>query len=343
MENSLARDKKMLAWILKGPGQALSLEEVAPLVPGPGEVVIDLRAAALNHRDVWLQQGNYFMSKFPVVLGADGSGVVRAIGAGVNQVWQNAEVIVNPGLNWGNREDFARDDFRTLGTPDNGTFASQLLIPAEQLSRKPEHLDFIHAAALPLSGLTGFRALFSRGQLKAGESVLITGAGGGVAQFMMLFAKAAGARVYVTSGSEEKLARTHALGALGGANYSDAGWPEVLRAQEPSGFDLIVDSACGPDFGKLLSLARPGGRVVYFGLTAGPAPAFDMRAFYRNQLSLIGTKMGSLADFAAMVRFVETHGIVPHVENVVPFAAINDAFERLHKGQHFGKIVFNIS
>ena len=330
----------MLAWILKGPAAPLVLEERPDPEPGPGEAVVSLRAAALNHRDVWLQQGNYFMSKYPVVLGADGAGEVVKVGSKVDRSWLGRAVIVNPGVGWGDNEKFALDDFKTLGTPEDGTFAEKLLIPASQLYDQPKHLDVVHAAALPLAGLTGFRALFGRGGLVEGEHVLVTGAGGGVAQFMLQFAVAAKARVYVTTSSREKLDRARSLGALGGVNYKDADWAEQLAKVVPGGFNLIVDSACGPGFGKFVSLASPGGRIVYFGLTAGPAPALDMRNFYRKQLSLLGTKMGSLRDFAAMCAFVEKHRLVPVVDSVTPFKSLDKAFEKLHHGGQFGKMAF---
>ena len=191
----------MRSWTLYAPARPLTLEEVPDLTPGAGEVVVRLEAAAINHRDVWLQKGEYFTSKYPVTLGGDGAGVVAAVGIGVDGAWLGESVVVNPGVGWGESEVFAADDFRTLGTPDNGTFAEQLLVPATQVHRRPAHLDVVQAAGLPLSGVTGYRALFSRGALKEGQRVLITGAGGGVAQFMLQFAVAAGAQVFVTSGT----------------------------------------------------------------------------------------------------------------------------------------------
>lgn len=333
----------MKTWTLRAHGQDLTLDEVDDLVPGPGEAIVQLRAAALNHRDVWLQQGNYFISKLPVTLGADGAGVVGAVGPGVSQDWLGAEVVVNPAIGWGDSEHYAADDFRTLGTPGNGTFATQLRISAAQLCRKPEHLDFVQAAALPLSGLTGYRALFSRGQLAHGETLLITGIGGGVAQFMLQYAVAAGARVYVTSSSADKLSRACALGAVDGEIYRAPGWEAKLKAKAGRGFDLIVDSACGDDFPKFVDLAAPGGRIVYFGLTAGPSPALDMRNFYRKQLSLLGTKMGSPRDFESMLDFVSRHEIVPSIDTVLNFGDVNTAMKSLANGEHYGKIVFRIS
>lgn len=333
----------MKAWTLRAHGQDLSLDEVEDLRAGPGEAIVRLRAAALNHRDVWLQQGSYFITKVPVTLGADGAGVVCEVGAGVSREWLDAEVVINPAIGWGDSEAFAVDHFRTLGTPDNGTFATHIRIPAGQLCRKPEHLTFLQAAALPLSGLTGYRALFSRGGLKEGEAVLITGIGGGVAQFMLQYAVAAGAKVYVTSGSPDKIERARELGAIDGAVYRDEGWDARLKDQVPRGFDLIVDSACGKEFPKFVELATPGGRIVYFGLTAGPSPALDMRNFYRKQLSLLGTKMGSPRDFSAMIEFVSRHKIIPSIDTVYDFTEINTAIKSLDSGGHYGKIAFNIA
>lgn len=333
----------MQAWVLEAAKQPLVLKDVTDPVAGPGQAVVTFRAAALNHRDLWLQQGDYFVSKYPVTLGGDGAGKVTSIGHGVDANWLGADVIVNPGVGWGGSEATANADFRTLGTPEDGTFAEQIVISIEQLHRKPAHLDFVQAAALPLSGVTGYRALFSRGRLSPGEAVLITGVGGGVAQFMLQFAVATGARVFVTSGSDDKIARARAMGAAGGANYRQATWVDDLRRQAREGFDLIVDSACGLDFGSFVDLAAPGGRIVYFGLTAGPAPALDMRAFYRKQLSLLGTKMGSRADFAAMVDFVGRHLLVPEIDRVMGFADINAALALLDTGHQVGKIAFDYS
>lgn len=332
----------MKAIFLRAAREPLRMEEVPDPVPGPGEAVVGLRCASLNHRDVWIQKGTYHVLKYPIIPGADGAGIVSAVGPNVDRAWLGREVIVNPGVGWGESEQSAREDFATLGTPTNGTFAEKLLIPAIQLSEKPAHLDWVHAAALPLSGLTGFRAVFSRARLQPGERVLITGVGGGVALFALQFAVAAGAKVFTTSSSDQKLGRARELGAAGGANYRDADWPEQLRKQADA-FDVIIDSACGPDFDKLVSLAAPGGRIAFFGTTAGSAAAFDMRVFFRKQLTLLGTKMGSMRDFRAMVEFVTEHRIQPIVDRVMPLADVNAAYAALDRGEQFGKLVFSIS
>lgn len=332
----------MKAIVLTGAREPLRVQDLADPMPGPGEAVVELRCAALNHRDVWIQKGTYHVTRYPVTPGADGAGIVSAVGSEVDRAWLARQVIVDPGVGWGESERWARDDFATLGTPTNGTFAEKLLIPVSQLFEKPRHLDWIHAAALPLSGLTGFRAVFGRAALQPGERVLITGVGGGVALFALQYAVAAGAKVFVTSSSERKLQRVRELGAAGGANYRDADWPGQLRKQVGA-FDVIIDSACGPDFGKLVDLAAPGGRIAFFGTTAGSAAAFDMRIFFRKQLTLLGTKMGSLRDFGAMVEFVKKHRITPIVDRVMPLTEVNAAYAALDRGEQFGKIVLSIS
>jgi zinc-binding alcohol dehydrogenase/oxidoreductase len=330
------------AILLRAAGEPLRMEEVPDPTPGPGEAVVELRCAAINHRDVWIQKGTYHVLKYPIIPGADGAGVVTAVGTGVDRAWLGREVIINPGVGWGESELSAREDFATLGTPTDGTFAEKLLIPAIQLFEKPAHLDWVHAAALPLSGLTGFRAVFSRARLQPGERVLITGVGGGVALFALQYAVAAGANVFATSSSGQKLGRVREFGAAGGAIYRDADWPVQLR-QQAGAFDVIIDSACGPDFGKLVDLAAPGGRIVFFGTTAGSAAAFDMRTFFRKQLTLLGTKMGSMRDFHAMIEFVKEHRIEPIVDRVMPLADANAAYAALDRGEQFGKLVFSIS
>ncbi|MCX6047279.1 MAG: zinc-binding dehydrogenase, partial [Chloroflexi bacterium] len=234
----------MKAMVLEGVNQALLLKETPDLQPGENEVVVKLAAAALNHRDVWIQQGLYAGLKFPVILGSDGAGVVTEVGAGVDQSWLGKEVLIYPGTDWGDNVRAQSRQFKILGLPENGTFAQFAKVPAENLLEKPGHLSFAEAATLPLGGLTAFRALFTRAHLQAGERVLITGVGGGVAILVLQFALAAGAQVYVTSGTDEKIARARQLGALGGVNYRAPDWDKQLRAQV-AGFDLIVDSAGG--------------------------------------------------------------------------------------------------
>ena len=330
----------MKALVLKGVGQSLSLENVPDPTPESGEAVVAIRCAALNHRDVWIQKGLYAGLKFPIILGSDGAGVVIETGSGVDPAWRGKEVIINPSIAWGASERTQGKDFRILGLPDNGTFAERVKIPATQLVSKPAHLDFAHAAALPLAGLTAYRALFARAGLVSGERVLVTGIGGGVALFALQFALAAGATVYVTSGSDEKLARAKQLGAAGGANYRNESWAEDLKNV---GFDVIIDSAGGKGFSKLTNLAAPGGRIAFFGATLGNPPELDVRRIFWKQLNVLGSSMGSPADFAGMVRLVEQHKIQPLADTMCPLSEGNEALAGMDNAKQFGKIILAVA
>ena len=207
-----------------------------------------------------------------------------------------------------------------------------------QLAAKPAQLSWAEAAALLLAGLTAYRALFSRARLQPGECVLITGIGGGVALFALQFAVAAGAEVWVTSSSTDKIARAVALGAKGGFDYKATGWAKAA-AQRPGLFDVIVDSAGGEGFDSLIDLAAPGGRLVFYGATRGNPPALAMRKVFFRQLSLLGTTMGSPEDWAAMVDFVTQHQLKPIVSEVFPVERAGEAFALMERGGQFGKIV----
>lgn len=328
--------------ILDAAGGALRVDRAELSAPKNGEAAVRLRAAALNHRDLWIQKGQYAGVKYPITPGSDGSGVVEKVGPGVDPSWIGRKVIINPSLDWGPGEEAQEKDFRILGLPDPGTFAEWIKVPAANLAPMPAHLSFEEAAALPLAGLTAYRALFTRGRLAPGETLLVTGIGGGVAQFLLRFGIAAGARVFVTSGSEDKLAKAVAMGAEGGVNYRNGDWAESLL-QKCGPFDCIIDSAGGPGFPQLCDLARPGGRLVFFGATAGNPREMPLRKVFWRQLSLLGTTMGSPREFAAMVRLVEEKGIQPVVDGVYPFEQADEALRRMDAGGQFGKLVLKIA
>ncbi|RYF78517.1 MAG: alcohol dehydrogenase, partial [Cytophagaceae bacterium] len=210
--------------------QPLAVVDVPDPTPAHGEVVVDLKAAGLNHRDVFVQQGLYPGIVLPVLPGSDGAGIVSAVGEGVDRSWLNCEVVINPGLNWGPNHVVNSPAFTILGMPTAGTFAEKIVIAQTNVYHKPTHLSFEEAAALPLAGLTAWRALMSRAGLSRQhpERVLVTGAGGGAALFALQFAVAAGAEVWVTSGSEAKLAKVKELGAKGGVSYKEADWHKTL-------------------------------------------------------------------------------------------------------------------
>ena len=310
--------------------------------PAAGEAVVAIRAAALNHRDVWIKTGQYAGLKWPCQPGSDGAGVVMAVGDGVDAAWIGREVVINPSFDWGSDEQTQGPNFTILGLPRAGTLAEKISVPVAQLSAKPAHLSWEEAAALPLAGLTAYRAVFARARLRAGERVLVTGIGSGVAWFALQFAVLCGADVWVTSSSAEKIAKAIALGAKGGFHYTRVGWAE--EATKIAGmFDVIVDSAGGAGFGDLIDLAAPGGRIVFFGGTRGNGPALPLRKIFWRQLSLLGTTMGSPADWSAMLEFVALHRVRPVVSEVFPLARAGEAFALMERGGQCGKIVVRIS
>jgi len=215
-------------------------------------------------------------------------------------------------------------------------------VPVANLYEKPAHLSFEEAAALPLGGLTAYRALFSRAGLKSGDQVLVVGAGGGVATFALQWAVHAGATVYVTSSAPAKIAQAVALGAAGGVLYTDNGWAEELR-ERAGGFDVIVDSALGDSVAHYPDLANPGGRIVFFGGTAGNIPPLNARKLFWKQLSLLGTTMGSPADFAAMLAFVNRHRAIPMIHATYPLDEAEAALRQMDQSMQFGKIVLTLS
>lgn len=293
--------------------------------------IVRLHASALNHRDVFITQGLYAGIRTPCILGSDGAGE-----------WRGQRVVLYPALEWGDNPNFQGKNFRVLGMPDEGTFAEQISIPGPNIFPMPKHLNWEQAAALPLAGLTAWRTLFSRCQLKKGEKVLITGIGGGVALTALQLAVAAGAEVFVTSGHAHKIEKAMKLGAKGGANYREEGWEKRLK-QEVGGFDVVVDSAAGEGFAALPGLCNPGARIGLYGGTRGKVNGLSMQPVFWKQISILGSTMGSPAEFKAMLDFVQKHEIVPVVDAVFPLREGVQAFKKMEDGEQFGKIVLKIA
>jgi NADPH:quinone reductase-like Zn-dependent oxidoreductase len=330
--------QNMKAIVLEAADKPLVLKEVDKPLIGADEALVQIKAAALNRRDYWITIGKYAGIKYPSILGSDGAGIIAEVGNEVDQKWLNKEVIINPCHNWGPHEDYQNRDFSILGLPENGTLAEYVKVKAVYLYPKPTHLSWEQAAALPLAGLTTYRALFTKGKAKKGDKVLITGVGGGTAAFSLQWAVAAGCQVFVTSGSGEKIERARQMGACAGVNYKAQDWAGQLK-QLAGGFDLIVDSALGDGFEKLVDLANPGGRIVFFGGTAGNVPPLNGRKIFWKQLQILGTTMGSPDDFLAMVDFVNKHQIVPVLDEVFSLADADKAVNKMENSTQFGKIV----
>lgn len=320
-----------------GGPDVLRLGEVPDPVAGAGEVVVALRAAALNRRDVFLRKG-VAPSPLPVIPGSDGAGVVVEVGPDITGVSVGDEVVIFPSLGWGEGEAAPAAGFRILGGPNDGTYAERIAIPAENVFPKPARLSWEEAAALPLAGLTAWRALFSRARLAPGETVLVLGIGGGVATFALHLATAAGARVVVTSSSDAKLERAAGLGAAAGINYTDAAWVDAVKDVTGGGVDVVVDSV-GSTWPDSINCCRAGGRVVVFGGTGGAKTELMVRPVTTGQISLLGTTMGSPRDFAGLLADVERASWVPVIDSVRPLADAADAHRREEAGEHFGKLV----
>jgi zinc-binding alcohol dehydrogenase/oxidoreductase len=331
----------MKAIYLEEIGKPFTLIEKEKPTAGPGEAIVQVKAAALNHRDVWIQYGKYFTKEYPTILGSDCAGIVAEIGEGVNSNWLNQEVIVDPSSDWGDNPRAQSKDYKVLGMPEDGAFAEYVKVRAENLHLKPAHLSFEEAAALPLGGVTAYRAMFTKCELAEGERVLITGIGGGVALFALQFAVAVGAEAWVTSGSDEKLGLAQDLGATGGINYKAENWGKELKANT-KGFDVIIDSAAGEGFAQLVKLTKPGARMGIYGGTTGMIGQLNPAEIFWKQLAIHGSTMGTAQDFANMVKLVKEKEITPVVDIAFPLEETEKAMRYMEAGKQFGKIVIKV-
>jgi NADPH:quinone reductase-like Zn-dependent oxidoreductase len=335
----------MKAIVLRELGslENLKLEDAADPQPSAGEVVVRLKAAALNHRDVFIVKNLYPRIKLPAILGSDGAGNVVTVGEGVDRSLVGREVVINPSLEWGDDERIQGPKYRILGMPEDGTFAEMIKIPAANVNPKPGHLSFEEAAALPLAGLTAYRSVVTRAQVKAGETVLVTGIGGGVSAFALQIAGHLGAQVFVTSSSEEKLERGRELGAAGGANYKNPDWgKEIVRLSGGEGPDVVIDSAGGETLETAIKIIKPAGRIVFYGATTGLAHNLDLYRCFFKQLTIMGSTMGSPREFAALIDLFSNGKIHPAVDQVFPLADAAAAMRRMEEGAQCGKIVLSI-
>ncbi len=332
-----------------GDVDKLQLGERPEPEPGPGEVRVRLKAAALNHLDLFVLAG---MPGIPIGLphigGADGAGVVDALGPGVEGIEIGAEVVFDPGLSCGVCELCRAGEhslcvrFGVLGEHCDGTFAEQVVVVAASLAPRPAHLGWDEAAAFGLTYLTAWRMLFTRGRARAGETVLIHGIGGGVSLACLQLAKLAGLRVIVTSRSEAKLARAAELGADEALPADEQVARAVRSLTGKRGADVVVDSVGEATWMQSLKAAAKGGRVLTCGATSGPNPKEEIRLIFWNQLSILGSTMGSRDDWRRLVAAVTAEGLRPVVDTVLPLAEGRTAYRRLEAAGQFGKIVLSI-
>lgn len=316
----------------------IAVEEVTLPPLDSDEVRVKVHCAALNHRDQWCREGRYPNIKYGTILGSDGAGEVVEVGEKVDSKWIGQMVLINAAAGWGTSEKAQSSDFEILGMPNHGTLAEYVQVKADRLEIKPDYLSMEEASAIPLAGLTAHRALFFQGDVTAGDKVLVTGFGGGVAQFAVQFALKAGAKVYASSGDERKLQIAHQYGVTGGFNYRDENWASNAL-KEGGGFDLIIDSAVGNTLNTLIKTLKPGGKLVVYGATLGNPDAIDMRRVFWNQLTIQGTTMGTDKDFKEMISFISLNKIKPIIDSVYPMADAIQAFDKMKEGKQMGKII----
>lgn len=338
--------KAAVFWQHGGP-EVVEIADVPRPDVGPGQVLIAVRAAALNHLDLWARRGLPGLRlEFPHVGGSDIAGVVEEVGDGVEGPTPGTRVLVNPSL-WCGRCDWCLKgeeslctSYRIIGEHVRGGFAEFAAVPATNVHPIPDHMSFEDAAAVPLVYQTAWRGLVSRGRLEAGESVLVTGASGGVSTAAIQIAKHIGATVFAVTAGPEKAARVRELGADHVIDRLESDFSkELWKATDKRGVDMAFDSvgeAVWPDLVR--ALAR-GGRLVTYGATTGPAGQVEIRLTFWKQLQIIGTTMSSVSEFDAVMSLVFENKLKPVIDVVWPLEDAHEAHRRLEAGEQFGKIV----
>jgi len=329
----------------------LQINEVSKPSPGPKDVLVRLTAAALNHRDLFIRRHLYPGISFDHPFLADGYGIVVEVGKDANKDLLNKAVLITPCRGWASSPDGPEDirKFSVIGatkTYPDGTAQDYLALPEAEVELAPEHLTPAEGAALPLVGLTAWRALVTKsGNAEKGRNILVTGIGGGAALQALQFAVAFGCNVYVTSGDEAKIEKAKKLGAAGGANYKKDGWEKNLQAQLPDSrpyLDAVIDGAGGDIVARAVKLLRPGGVISQYGMTVSPQMDWLMQAVLKN-VDLKGTSMGSREEFRDMVAFVRDKKIRPVVSRTVNgltnLEGIEGLFKDMEAGKQFGKLV----
>lgn len=316
----------------------LKIKDMPEPTAQDNEVVVSLRTAGLNRRDLYIpnRRGD---EKDALILGSDGAGIIDSVGREVTDFQVGDEVIINPALRWDRNSDAPPKGFDILGMPDHGTFAEKIAVSVEQVERKPSHLTWDEAGVLALSALTGYRALFTKGEIKKGDTVFIPGAGSGVATYLISFAKNVGAKVIVSSRSQDKLQKAKELGA-DITLTDDSDWTNKLKNET---VDLVIDSVGGATFNRSLEVLKKGGRMVVFGATTEDTIDLDLRAFFYGQYQLFGSTMGSRQELEALLNHMENFSMQPVVDSIYNLDEIQDAFDYLKVNKQFGKIAIKIN
>jgi NADPH:quinone reductase-like Zn-dependent oxidoreductase len=332
-----------------GGPEVLRCEDVPTPAPGPGQVLIGLRAAALNHLDLFVRTGQTPGVPLPHIGGADGAGVVVANGLGAARYPVGSRVFFDPGLSDGICDYCARgehslcDRWEILGEHRDGTFAQAVVMPEINLRPIPGELSFEEAAAFPLVFLTAWRMLMTKARVIPGETVLILGIGGGVALAALQIAKHVGARVFCTSGSAEKLKRAQELGADVLINHQETDFSkEVWRITEKRGIDVIVDNVGAATWDRSIRALAKGGRLVICGATSGPKPDEDLRRLFVKQVTIYGSTMGTRHDWEQLNRLLAAKTLRPIVDRIFPLEQAAQAQALMESRGQFGKIVLSI-
>lgn len=318
--------------------------------PGPGEVLINVKAVALNHLDLWVLEGLPGLKlEMPHVGGSDIAGLIAGLGDGVIGFEVGQRVVVNPSLSCGDcewcrqGEDSLCDQFAIIGEHTRGGMLEYIAVPARNVMAMPDDFPFTEAAAVPLVFLTAWRALITRGQVRPGEDVLILGAGGGVASAAIQIAKLAGANVYAVTSSLEKEEKARALGADWTVDRTRENWSKaVFQATNKRGVDVVLENTGAATWFDSLRSARKGGRIVTYGATTGPRPETDLRYIFWKQLTILGTTMSTRAEFHDVMKLVWQGKLKPVVDTVFPMEEAQAAYRRLKAGKQFGKVVIEI-
>lgn len=330
-----------------GGPEVLEVAQVPDPVPGQGEVLVRVKAAALNHLDLWVRDGwEGLQLPLPHIGGSDIAGVVDQLGPGV-QGWKAGDrVAVNPSLSCGAcdmcrvGEDSLCKEYRILGEHTSGGFAELVKVPAANLVRIPEGFKFETAAAAPLASMTAWRATITRGRLRAGETFLVIGGGGGVATYAIQIGKLAGARVIATTGSDEKAKRLRELGADEVVNYKTENWGKrVWELTGKRGADLVFDSVGKATFATSIRCAARGGRIVSCGGTTGQQWELDIRPVYWRGIDILGSTMANRAETETVLGLVWQGKLRPVVDRVLPLDRLREAHEMLERSEQFGKVV----
>jgi NADPH2:quinone reductase len=317
-----------------GGPEVLRYEDAPDPEPGPSEVLVRLRAASLNHLDIWVRKGLPSVPK-PRILGADGAGVVEALGEGVDSLAIGQPVVINPGIEHG-------ETIHVIGEHTQGTHAELVVVPSTNVYPLADGISFEEAAAFPLVFETAYRMLVTKAALQENEWVLVWGIGGGVATAAFQIARALGARTVVTSSSDAKLGRAAELGADVTVNHSTGDVAAAVKEATGAGVDVVVEHVGEATWKTSLACVRPGGRVTVCGATTGPNPPAQLHRIWWKQLTVLGSSMGTRADFEGAYALVRSGRARPIVDRVFPLSEARAAHERLEAGEQLGKVVLRI-